>query len=436
MTPALSYRSFLDRFHTGAAWTLLASVASQGSTLAINVSLARLLKVDAFGQFAMANSTLITVSTVATFGLGAASARLVSEQWARDRNEAQPLIAAILALVSIAALAAAFLLAIFAPWVADEVLADDRASQLLRIVSPALLFAPVVSCQQSALMAIGEFRSVAIASLALGVGAVGLTVGAAWTGGAPAALAALGAISALRWGVFHFLLRRTGMRPWRNALGGIRDLAASPSWRSYLLPAALSGFVTMPVLWMAQALVYRMDGSDAIAAYAIAMQFRTVAIFLPTILNTTASSVLNRILGGDSRHYRKLYRHNLLLSVAASGTMALAIFAVSDPLLGFFGETVAGNWKRLLAFLLISAVIESAAVAAYQAVQSGRQMWRALFLVTIPRDALFLVLTIALAPTIGAEALGVAYAASWLVCLGAIWAMARIQLRRLEAESA
>src|SRR5690606_22098652 len=71
----------------------------------------------------------------------------------------------------------------------------------------------------------------------------------------------------------------------------------------FTIPAAISGLTSVPVLWAIQALLARSQfGFEAVAGYAAGLNFLTVVLFAPTIVNSVAMPWINRrrtVAGND-----------------------------------------------------------------------------------------------------------------------------------------
>ena len=67
-----------DRLIKGTALNLIAVVFNQGSTLFVNIIVARLLLKQGFGEYAMVQSTLLTVSMLSQLATGLRMAWLSS----------------------------------------------------------------------------------------------------------------------------------------------------------------------------------------------------------------------------------------------------------------------------------------------------------------------------------------------------------------------
>ena len=109
----------------------------------------------------------------------------------------------------------------------------------------------------------------------------------------------------------------------------------------FALPAALNGFVSVPAIWFGHAVLVRQEGgyTRAMALFTAANNFRTIALFLPSVVNNVNYSLLSHQLGvPGGGGYVRVFWVNLTVTVAiAVGGAAAA--SISGPwLLGWFGE--------------------------------------------------------------------------------------------------
>jgi len=74
-----------SRFVGGIRWNLLAAIAAQGGAYLVNILLARLLKREAFGEYAIIQNTLLTASMIAQVGTGLTATKYVAEFRSSDK---------------------------------------------------------------------------------------------------------------------------------------------------------------------------------------------------------------------------------------------------------------------------------------------------------------------------------------------------------------
>lgn len=407
--------AFQARLASGFAWNLVSTLALQGSVLLTGLILARVLGLKAFGVYALATTTVMTVVGVAQGGVGIIGTKFVGEWLHAERDR----IGRVLRMCAVFTLGtgslAAVLLALTAPWVADKLLASPDAAPALRWVSAAALFHVQTVYLQGALYGFGAFRAISVAGTWVGLFHFGGSVAAAWVWGLDGAVIAFTGSAAARW----WLFRRALQGCCREHDITISSRARSEDWAliwRFALPAGLASLVTLPCLWGVTALVARQPGGIAwVGLFAVAHQLRQLVLQLPILLNTVASSVLSRLKGrNEGGEYWHVFRVNLMVGVGLSTIVALGLAAASSAVLGLYGQEFKEG-QVLLLVLLLSVIPEVVGVTAYQLVQSSGRMWQSLFFIVAPRDLLYLAMAAWALPQWGLAGAGWSYLIAYTV---------------------
>ncbi len=178
----------------------------------------------------------------------------------------------------------------------------------------------------------------------------------------------------------------------------------------FALPAAISGFFSMPAIWLANSiLVHQEGGYAAMAVYSAATSIRLLVLFVPNMINTVSLSILNNEKGnGNRKRYERVFRFNLLVIVATALAAATFIGLFGERVLQLFGRDFSGG-RGVLWLLLASTLPESTSIAVYQYIQSNERVWLSFFAIVVPRETLMVVLAYLLTPQHGAIGMGFAY---------------------------
>jgi O-antigen/teichoic acid export membrane protein len=168
------------------------------------------------------------------------------------------------------------------------------------------------------------------------------------------------------------------------------------------------------MIWFANSLLVRQpNGYNQMAVYASANNLRILVLVLPNILNTVSLSILNHIKGsGDLHKYRSLFKKNVTIISGAAICCAIFVGFFGKHILSIFGKNYSGG-AAILNILLLVSVLEAATTALYQFIQSQGKIWNSLLMINIPREALLVLLTIALVPEYGASGLASAFVGSY-----------------------
>jgi O-antigen/teichoic acid export membrane protein len=222
---------------------------------------------------------------------------------------------------------------------------------------------------------------------------------------------------ALNWCLTTFVLREELKihRLKRIFIGCLKEF---PIFAKFALPAAISGLISMPALWIGNAYLVRLpEGLQEMATFSAANTLRSLVLFFPLILNRVATSLLNNYKGlKNNDDYSGTFKINLKFSILSSvfASIILGLFGIN--LLNFYGDGFKSGID-ILYILLISACIEVIFQAYYQHIQANEKMWLSLAVIVVPRDVLLVILSIYLIPLFGGVGLAMAQTLAWLMAL-------------------
>lgn len=407
-----------------AAWALTGTVFSQGSTLISNIWIANLLGKNGFGEFAIVLATVQAAAALASLGIGYTTTRYIAEWRHRDVERAGALLGMFNRLSWIAAACAAVLLGATSSGIASSALRAPALGPALLLAAASTLFTVRNGFLSGALSGLEAFRVVGISGIISGVVYLILTVGGARLYGVQGAAVGLFLSAALQCAMLTFALHHERVR---QRLGTVAASIAQerPLLIRFAVPAALSGFVTIPVLWALQALLARSPkGFGDLAVYAAGLNLLTMVMFTPTILNSVAMAWINRshAVNGETA-YRAAIRSNIGVNFLTVTTALIGMAIVGPFLLDLYGNGF--RTEGLAIVLLVSAAIpESLTNALQQSLQKRELMWESLFAINVPRDIVMVGTALWLIPVHGVTGAAIAYlsgrtvgllAAYWLV---------------------
>jgi O-antigen/teichoic acid export membrane protein len=321
-----------------------------------------------------------------------------------------------------AAATIALLLVLPAEWLAAVVLKAPHLTFELRCAAVAVFFAVLNGYLTGALAGLESYRALATTGIASGVLYFLLCTVLAWRYGLAGAVGGV-AISALVQGLLlaASLFREAARQG--ISVGAHGFLQERGILLNFAVPASLTGFLSMPAVWIASALLARQPGGyHQLALFGAANSYRTMLLFLPQTINNVGMSVLNNQRRDDEESFRRVFWMNTGMTAGAAAVAAVAILLASSPLVGLFG-TAFTDGRLVLVILLVPAVIEATALAPYQLVVSRGRMWASLFGVSVPRDVTLVLFAAVLTPAFGGAGLAAAYTVAALIALGGILAI-------------
>ncbi|MBZ5552566.1 MAG: oligosaccharide flippase family protein [Acidobacteriia bacterium] len=397
------------RLRAGIAWNFVAVFFNQGSTLAINIVVARLLGRETFGEYAMLYSTLVVISIVAQLSTGYTSTKYVAEFRTVDKEKAGRLLTLCFLVSAVSAAVGASALLWSSSWIASVVLRAPHLVLGLKVGSVFLFFSTINGYQMGALAGLEGYRGLAKAGVASGLTALlGVSLGA-YAYGLNGAMIGLALTALLRCLLHNVWLRRELSRQgFGLRFDGLGNEGAI--LYRFALPVAIMTYLSFLTIWIANLLlVRRPNGYAQMALYSAATSIRLLVLFLPNVINSVGLSVLNNERGkGDLRRYREVFRVNVTMICLAVLIPAMALAIGGNVVLGVFGRSFHEGYP-VLVLLLLSTIPEGLSMGLYQLIQSQEKMWLSFALIVVPREIVFVTLAYALTRQYGAFGLAGAY---------------------------
>lgn len=405
------------RLRKGVTWNLINTVFNQGSTFVVNVIIANLLGRQIFGEYAIILSTVLTLSTVAQLATGYTATRYVAEFRSVDRAKVGRILG-LCSLISVTmASIAVLLLLVSTPWLATIVLKRPDLALSLMIGAGFVFCTTINGYLLGALAGLESYRALGQAGIITGSSYIVLCVIAVWLGGLNGALVGLALSSLLQLVVLSWFLRAESSKQ-KIVINYHGVWQEKNILLKFTLPAALSGFVSIPLLWLASAFLVRQHaGYEQMALFSAASSFRVIVLFLPNILHTVGMTIMNNHKGlGEGAQYRITFRTNIVLT-AASVLIGALFFVLFGPwLLSVFGRSFSEGYPVLLV-LMLGTLPEALAPTAYQIILSREKIWLSFFAIVLPHYGAMIVVAFFLTPLYGAVGLAVAYATGWIINL-------------------
>ena len=398
-----------QRLIQGTLLNLIAVAFNQGSTLAVNILVARILLKQAFGEYAMIQSTLITATGLMQLATGYSAAKYIAEYRTTDPARAGRIMGLCRTLSTVMAFIGALAVLALSPWLASAMLGAPHLTVALRLGTVFILFVSINGYQTGSLSGLEAYDALATAGVAGACFTVPVIALGAWLGGVNGAVIGLGISALVRCGIHREFLRRETRA--QGIIPAFRDLLSQEKTLilKFFLPASIAGYYAVPMIWLGSSLlVLQPGGYTEMAQYAVAMSFKSLLLFTPAVINTVASSMLNHLKGtcqGDC--YEVLYKSNVVLVFCISLATALLLGLFGTRMLAIFGKNYAAA-KPVLLLLLAAGVLEATTTALYQRIQNQGRIWLSFLCINLPLGPMFLILAYLLVPRHGALGLGIA----------------------------
>lgn len=410
--PALAEDSLRARLAKGITWNIAGSLFTQANLFFCNVLLANILGRTVFGEFGMVQNTFLTLAGIAQVGTGYTATKFLAEFRYTEKEKAGRVLGLCSLVTGITGCVATVMMLVSAQWLATSTLKAPHLHAALLFASASVLFTVLNGYQLGALAGLESFKSIARSGAIHGVLHLAVCSGAAWMWGFHGAVGGFVVSSLLRWFIFH---RAVADACAGNAISfiyrgiwGERDIILK-----FALPAALSGFVATPAVWLVYTFLVRQpDGYSQMGLFSAATSLKSAIIYLPQLINSVGMSLINAQKGlGNRANYKKVFWLNMAMTAGVVIVTALTIAVCGGWILRLFGKDFVDG-HTVLFVLALATIPEALALATCQIVQSKGKMWLSFTAIVLPREFTSILAAYLLIPKHGAVGLATAYALS------------------------
>jgi len=328
-----------SRLTRGATWSTAGSIAAQGSSLVMAIVVARLLGLQAFGQFVLVQSTSLMLQGVGGLGLGLATTRRVAGLRSRDLERTGRVMGfSLLFTLGVGSLLAC--LALAAPGALyRSVLGTAGPAGSVRLVGLIAFAEMLTRIQTDILIGLEAFAGMARVCVVRGGLTLSMVALGAYAFGLAGALGALAAAALVTSGVAYIVLRRTckgnGIP---MAFRGVRS-ETGVLWTSLFVTG--SSLSLAVVTWVLNvSLARQTNGLEELALFNAADRWRAAILFLPGLLAQVSLPLLAHTHAqGRAGDCRRLLLGTSSVGLAVTVLPVLVVTWLASALMGGYGQT-------------------------------------------------------------------------------------------------
>jgi len=185
---------------------------------------------------------------------------------------------------------------------------------------------------------------------------------------------------------------------------------------SFALPATLSAFIVVPLMWVGNTVLALERGFDAVGYFAVGMVFFNALAVLPSSATIQLVPTVSAMSVDSRDRIGSLTSRSVRTAATIFFPLFFGVALFSREVIGLLYGSEYYDANEA-ASLLVTACYYSAIAAIITAAIAGQgRMWVALGL-NLLWGAIFLILVMALVPSYGPTGLGAAFAASYIVHL-------------------
>jgi O-antigen/teichoic acid export membrane protein len=364
----------------GISWGVLGGAVSKALFLISNIILARFLGKTSFGEYGIIQNTVGMFGVFAGLGLGLTATKYVAQYKFIDPAKAGKILSISMLLAMISGIIMSIILLLLAPYIATTTLNAPQLTQGLRISSLTLFFGAVSGAQTGAIYGFEAFKKISLVNIITGVLCIPITFLCVWLWSFSGAIWAGAVILMLNCVFNHFLL----LGECRNNCLRLKMNGCWSEWPivlKYSLPATMTGIMVAPVTWIVSTiLVNKPNGYAELGVFNAANQWRTVLIFIPTIIGQIITPIMSERLGiGGNSTAIKILKSSMIVSALSVIPIAAIMSFLSKWIMHQYGAAFSEGWSVLLVVLATVTLLAIQTPVANLIVASGR-MWLGTFM--------------------------------------------------------
>jgi O-antigen/teichoic acid export membrane protein len=262
---------------------------------------------------------------------------------------------------------------LFAPWLAEHTLNAPRLAGALRVSALALFISALNGAQIGALSGFEAFRTIARVSLFAGLLSLPILVGGAYVAGLDGAVWAMVVNLAVSWLLNHLALR--GQTRIHKVPFAFRDsLREWPVLWLFSLPAALSGAIVGPTVWICNSILVNQDGGyAALGIYLIAFQVSMIITMVNAMIGQAFLPICVSKFNSNSTAFEFV---NIVLPWLIGVFAALPFLCVPELWAVLAGQDYAGEGMvRTVVLVAVSAILVAHRQGVARNFVAGSYLW-------------------------------------------------------------
>ena len=330
-------------------WAVIGSAVSKCAAMVVGIIIARLLGVDAFGEYGMVTSTLVYIAVFSTFGLGSTANRYIALCKRDDYRAIINIIRNSISITLITSAIMAVLLFTCASLITDE----PHLVSILRYTALIVIFNAINTTQLGLLSGLKQFRTIAVINAISGVATLILGIGLTYYFKLIGAVGTLFATTMLQCILNQIAIARYLNKIRGNSTAESDDSSATISKLfKFSLPIAIQECVYASASWIRVIMIATLAGYDELGLYTATNQCHLIIIFIPGVLRNVILSHLSSSLNDHDRH-KQTFSTMIKINLVSTILPAVAIALCSPIIEQIYGDSFVG----LAPIIVVTAVL-------------------------------------------------------------------------------
>ena len=402
------------RMAKGAFWSFTGTFFAKVVVLLSGIICARILSRNEYGELGIIRSTINMFVVFGSVGLGLTATKYIAEYKEKNKQKVVSIYYLSNFLVFITGSLVTLFILLFSPFIAYKSLNAPHLIPEIKIGGLLLFVTVINSAQNGTLVGFEDFKSIAIntfignftEALLMNIGAKLYRVAGAIFG------FGLGYILLL---ILNYCSIKKNFIKY-NIQHGLKyiDYSDLHIFYKFSLPAALSGIMVMPVLWIVKAMLVNNSGFSEAGIFEAADQWRIMILFIPGTISNIILPILSSMQTDENNNkYIKILKYNLFINGGVALLLALIVSLFSKIIIGFYGPQFVDVLPLII--LAISTIFISIANVVGISIASRSKMWFGFIFNLFWAIMLILFTYVFLQKGLGATGLALAFLCSYVI---------------------
>lgn len=360
-------------FLSGSFWILFGTSFSKLIILISGIIVANILGKIGYGELGIIRSSINMFIVVASVGLGTTGTKYIAQYLDNNKTQVEKSIRVIRIFSVLSAVAVSSLLIFFAEDIATVALEAPHLTRVTQLGGIMLLFSSLNASQIGILYGFRDYKSVALNSLYASLCEISLITVGAYFYGVEGAVAGVGLSFIFYYIINNYSIRKHYKSNELTFSSHLRFQDFNIIWE-FAIPAALSSFLVVPVLWYIKVLLVQDSGFGEAALFDIAEQWRMLILFIPLSVGRIILPFLSKYEGNNERDKQKIVIKRMIISnICITVFISLIVLLLAPYILRLYGDDYDNTIPLIV--MSFSTVFSSIANVVGQAIASRSKMW-------------------------------------------------------------
>lgn len=365
-------------------WAVFGNGLGYALLLLAGIVIARFLGKDIYGEYGVVKTTMLYITGFATMGLGITSTKYIAEYIQKDKTIIKSLSSDAMCITFITSSIIAFLLVIFAKYLA-EYLQIPSLINPLRVLGVIIIFKALTTTQNAILAGFKKFKTIAINNVICGAYMLVASIPATYFWGLNGAFSIL-----LSTQIINFILNFICVNKSLSLLDNQIKVNKKKELLIFSFPIALQESSYAICHWAGSILLVKLSNVGELGLYSAVAQWNAIITFIPGLLSNVILSHLSSNTSDENKHDRIV---KLMLCVNFCSTVVpyIIISLLSDFITSFYGESFSGMKSVLQVNMLCTIVLCCSNVLNSEFIVNNKTML--LMTIRIIKDILIVILS-------------------------------------------